>query len=232
MDTFKYTIVFSKLGYLRFISHLDMIRLFKRAFKRAEIYLKFSEGFNPHPKMTFAQPLSLGQMSICEILDIETKEFYAKEDIVQKLSAVLPRGIEIRSCIPRDDRYKAMASKILWAKYIVQLPKIDNILTRLEEFLRQDEIKSIKKQKKKKGTKEIDIKPLIREYSLVEVDSKKNLEYIEPNALNIMVKLDCGSISNLNPDLLMTTFLRWLEIKEDKKVLEIEDIDIIRIEMG
>ena len=57
---YKYTIVFSKTGLVKYISHLDMLRLFKRAFRRAGIELAYSQGFNPHPKMGFAQPLSLG----------------------------------------------------------------------------------------------------------------------------------------------------------------------------
>ena len=64
----KYVLTFSKSGLIRFTSHLDMLRLFKRGFRRAGIELKYSQGFNPHPRMGFAQPLSLGYLAEAELL--------------------------------------------------------------------------------------------------------------------------------------------------------------------
>ena len=68
----RYVVKFYKEGVLRYISHLDLLRLFKRSFKRVDIKLQYSQGFNPHPKMSFAQPLSLGYDSRGEYLEIET----------------------------------------------------------------------------------------------------------------------------------------------------------------
>ena len=70
----KYAIVFSKTGYIRYTSHLDLLRLFKRAFRRAGIPVAYSHGFNPHPKMSFAQPLSLGYAAEEELLEFETED--------------------------------------------------------------------------------------------------------------------------------------------------------------
>ena len=74
----RYFMIFSKTGYIKYISHLDMLRLFKRAFKRTGIALEFSHGFNPHPKMGFAQPLSLGYTSLGEYIEFETVEAYKR----------------------------------------------------------------------------------------------------------------------------------------------------------
>ena len=68
----RYVLKFTKSGYVKYISHLDLLRLFKRAFKKTGLTLKYSQGFNPHPKMGFAQPLSLGYSSICELIEYET----------------------------------------------------------------------------------------------------------------------------------------------------------------
>lgn len=64
----RFVLEFSKQGYIKYISHLDMLRLFKRTFKRAGIPLDYSKGFNPHPRMSFAQPLSLGYTSKQELI--------------------------------------------------------------------------------------------------------------------------------------------------------------------
>ncbi len=225
----KYTLVFSKLGYLRFISHLDMLRLFKRAFKRAEIFLKFSEGFNPHPKMTFAQPLSLGHSSICEILDIETKEEYNSDDIKERLNTVLPQGISIISSTKQPEDYKSIASRISWAEYIIELPLNEGLEEKILEFFNMKEIKTLKKQKKKKELKEVDIKPLIREFKIL--DNSEEYPAVKDSALRVLVKVDCGSISNLNVDLLMRSFVSWVK-ERGIEGFDFEDIDTIRVALG
>ena len=79
---YRYYLEFSKTGNIRFISHLDLLRLFKRTFKRSGIELVYSQGFNPHPKLGFAQPLSLGYEGLAEILEFETvrEELEAMEE--------------------------------------------------------------------------------------------------------------------------------------------------------
>ena len=65
----KYVLKFTKDGYAKYTSHLDLLRFFKRAFRKSGIALSYSQGFNPHPKLGFAQPLSLGYASSCELLE-------------------------------------------------------------------------------------------------------------------------------------------------------------------
>ena len=72
----RYVIKFEKDGYVKYTSHLDILRIFKRSFKKTGLALKYSQGFNPHPKMGFAQPLSLGYSSKCELIEfVETDHF-------------------------------------------------------------------------------------------------------------------------------------------------------------
>ena len=71
---FKYVMTFSKTGTICYTSHLDLMRMFKRAFKRGGIKLAYSQGFNPHPKLGFAQPLSLGYEGMKELMEFETVE--------------------------------------------------------------------------------------------------------------------------------------------------------------
>ena len=86
---------FSKKGRAAYLSHLDVMRTFQRAFIRADIHIRHSEGFNPHPKMSIALPLQLGCESICELLDASVLD--GPEDMVAALNASLPEGIRVLS---------------------------------------------------------------------------------------------------------------------------------------
>ncbi len=119
---YKYVIEFSKLGLIKHTSHLDMVRLFKRTFKKANIKLVHSQGFNPHPKMAFVLPLSLGYESTCELIEIETEE--AISDIDEKiniLNFLMPEGISIIS-IKKSNETKNLSGRVVGAEYIIGFP--------------------------------------------------------------------------------------------------------------
>lgn len=209
----RYIIKFSKQGYIKYISHLDMIRMFKRAFKKAEIHLKHSQGFNPHPKMTFGQPLSLGYTSVGELLEIETKEDFEPSVIISKLQEQLPLGIEIISCEKCKENQKGIAGQITEAEYeivISDMPQItvDNITA----FAKSPQIITYKKQKKKKELKEVDIKPLIRKITAKQDNDK----------IFMTTVVDCGSSSNLNPDLLIKALAEGLNLTIPAENVEIQ----------
>ncbi|MEG0292267.1 MAG: TIGR03936 family radical SAM-associated protein [Anaerovoracaceae bacterium] len=214
----KYIIKFSKKGYIKFTSHLDMIRLFKRAFKKSEIRLKYSQGFNPHPKMTFAQPLSLGYSSEGEVLEIETKEEISCTELIDRLQNVMPIGIKILSCDIVNDQEKSFASTVDESTYKIEIEGITNFnLEKIHEFVNQDEIIVKKRKKKRKHEfRDVNIKDKIR-----------NISWENYNDNIIMyTKLDAGSESNLNPDLLLEAFFHYFGI--DKNAV---DIEITRIEL-
>jgi len=88
---------FSKTGRAIYISHLDINRMMTRAVRRAKLPMWYTEGFNPHPYLTFALPLSLGQSSDCEYMDIRIEGDITDEEIMNRLNAVLPEGVKILS---------------------------------------------------------------------------------------------------------------------------------------
>ncbi len=138
---------FEKTGPIRFISHLDLTRAFHRAFSRAGIPLKFSEGFSPHPKFSFALPLSVGTESLAEIADFTLKAGYEapSDHIRQALQAQMPQGIKILSVEEQSGKF----ADIAYAEYRVKLPKADPALCpNLQEAL---EGEVIVKKKNKKG---------------------------------------------------------------------------------
>jgi radical SAM-linked protein len=100
---YKIDFVFSKKGAMRFISHLDLMRLFGRAFRRAEIPVKMTEGFNPHPKFSIKRALKLGLESENEEATIVLKKIISLQEFQEKLQRQLPEGVEIKSAYVQRD---------------------------------------------------------------------------------------------------------------------------------
>ena len=100
----KARIKFRKYGVMRFIGHLDVMRFFQKAIRRAEIPIAFTSGYSPHMIMSFAQPLGVGVTSDGEYFDIELTEAIASEQAVAQLNAVMVKGIEVTGFreIPSD----------------------------------------------------------------------------------------------------------------------------------
>ncbi len=118
----KYIIEFSKLGLMKYTSHLDMVRLFKRTFKKANVKLVHSQGFNPHPKMSFVLPLSLGYESNCELLEFEVeKTELSMIEIKEKMNELLPAGISINSIV-KDENNTNLSGRVKGAEYIIGFP--------------------------------------------------------------------------------------------------------------
>lgn len=211
----QYVIKFSKQGYICYTSHLDMLRLFKRAFKKAGVKLSYSKGFNPHPKMGFAQPLSLGYSSIAEYLEFETETPYKPEELKALMESQMPEGVCIFQCEETGAQKKSMAARTEAAEYILAIPtgsppeKDANTLCR--EFLDQKEILVKKKQKKSKAYKDVDIRSKIRSLNAV----------AEGEVLIFTALLDSGSNSNLSPELLITALVRFLGIKTDRSEMDV-----------
>lgn len=93
---YKVRFIFSKKGILKYISHLDLMRLFMRAMRRADLPLKITEGFNPHPKFSIKRALKLGLESDNEEATVVLKELINAQDFKERLQEQLPEGISIR----------------------------------------------------------------------------------------------------------------------------------------
>ncbi|MCX5697158.1 MAG: TIGR03936 family radical SAM-associated protein [Candidatus Omnitrophica bacterium] len=94
---FKLNFIFTKQREMRYISHLDLMRLFMRALRRADMPLKISEGFNPHPKLSLKRALKLGVESENEEATVGLVRLVRCEDFQEKLQAQLPEGIIIKA---------------------------------------------------------------------------------------------------------------------------------------
>lgn len=223
----RYMLKFTKEGMLKYTSHLDMVRMFKRAFSRADLRLAFSEGFNPHPRMSFAQPLSLGHSSISEWLEFETLEDLEPEDLITRLAPQLPEGMRLLEASRMSKEEKSLASRCAAAEYLIVFPLDESaggdgeaLAKTLSEdggksFLEKTEMPVLKKSKKGPPTT-VDIRGMIRWLRIDVVDTN----------IFMSTSLDAGSQSNLSPELLIRAFQEFygLSIPRDR-------IDVLRTDL-
>ncbi|MEW5899766.1 MAG: TIGR03936 family radical SAM-associated protein, partial [Bacillota bacterium] len=107
----RYRVQFSKEGPARFWSHLDLVRNFERALRRAGLPMLYSQGFNPRPRFSFAAPLPVGMAGEKEYLDLELEQNISPREIFFRLSRVFPPGVRIKEVQPvRDDAPSLMAA--------------------------------------------------------------------------------------------------------------------------
>lgn len=194
----KARIKFRKNGVMKFIGHLDIMRYFQKAIRRAEIPIAFTSGYSPHMIMSFANPLGVGLTSDGEYFDIELTESIASKEALRRLNEQMVDGMEIVSFvqIPDDKKSKGM-SIVAGADYLSSVKNgslPEDLAEKLEAFYAQNEICVVKKTKK--SEKEVDIRPMI--YKLECRDGK------------IYMRVAAGSVQNLKPELVTEAFVRYL----------------------
>jgi radical SAM-linked protein len=106
---------------VKYISHLDLMRLWQRALNRAGVPLAYSEGFNPHPRMSLAAPLALGVTSEAELMDIVLAKWASPQSFTTAVSRQLPAGIEIRQVYNTPLAIPSLQSQVRFAEYTVEL---------------------------------------------------------------------------------------------------------------
>ena len=211
----KYVIRFSKTGYVKYTSHLVLLRMFKRAFKKAELGLAYSQGFNPHPKMGFAQPLSLGYAGRNELIEFETDRPHQTAEILRAMQGKMPQGIEISACYELPPEVKSLAAAADSAEYriwILTEKSEPQLQEDLKKYLLQDEILAMKRMKKTKKEEPVNIKNMIRR---VEISKAGDFAVLE-------ALLDCGSQSNCSPELVIASFCAFAQISTPRNMIEVE----------
>ena len=165
----KTRLIFSKTGDIRFISHLDTMRTITRAFTRAGVALKYSEGFNPHALLSIAIPLSVGSESVCEILDIELDGEPDVKTIPARLNPFFPAGITALEAYPAERKPSEVAWLEVMIKIMYENKPEDKIASAFSGYLTSESI--IITKKTKRGSAETDIVPMMRDISVTEEDN-------------------------------------------------------------
>lgn len=194
----KYRIKFSKYSSIIFIGHLDMMRYFQKAIRRAEIPIAYSTGFSPHQIMSFAAPLGVGLYSNGEYLDIELEKDMSTKEMKERLNATMADGVDILSVkLLPEDAGNAMAS-VAAAGYTVRIrPGHEPAFTfgkDFDAFMAQDEITFEKETKK--STKVLNLKESIFDYR------------IEDNGIYLLV--DASSSGNIKPTMVMEAYYAYM----------------------
>ncbi len=196
----KVRIKFAKSGPMRFIGHLDMMRFFQKAVRRAGIDVAYSEGFSPHQIMSFAAPLGVGLTSHGEYLDLEVKSHSGAEDMKRRLNEVMVEGMEILGVTMLENGAKNAMASVAAARYSVRFrkgcaPSFD-WADRLAAFYQKSSI--MVRKKTKKSEMDLDLKPHIYQLSVLG----------EGEAAGISMLVNAGSSCNIKPALVMGAFLK------------------------
>ena len=188
---------FKKDGISRFISHLDLSRCMTRMIHRQKIPIWYTEGFNPHPFITFALPLSLGIRGLRESMDIKLKDDFNFDTIIDNMNRSLPTGIQIT-----DISKPIMSpSEISYAKFSIYFEsdkiKATELLVQIDSIINKPEI--IVTKKTKSGLKETDIKGYIKDFYSEEFGQ----------GVKLQVTLPAGNKVNINPGLIIDAIYKY-----------------------
>ena len=199
-------LLFHKMGNAIYISHLDLMRVFQRAFKRAGLNLKHTQGFSPRAMVSIALPLSLGSGSACEILDFELvgQEELSCEQIKAKLNRALPEGVRVRECYESDRKIKHLThlDVAIFLEYDAGVPA--GAVEAIAELFGRESLTVTKRGKN--GPVDQDIIPMIFDLKVTEISGRE---------LELTARV-CAQNPSLNPQQIVTAIENELtEYKPD-----------------
>ena len=192
---------------MRFIGHLDLIRAFERAFRRSDLPIGYSEGFNPRQKLAWGPPLSLGIESECELVDVTFERWVKPEEVKTALNTVLPPGLEILDAALGNPQGHSIVEDIKRAEFEVTLDpqayasglKLEQLNAKINEFEKAASIAIVRERSK--GAKSVDLKKLAHSIKL------------DQNMISIV-----GEASN-NGSLKIFELTDWLGIARESMLL-------------
>ena len=216
---------FTKLGYLKFISHLDLVDLFQRTLFQNKVDVKFSEGFNPHPRMSIAYPLPLGIESNSEYMEIYLNSKIDLKDFLIKMNERLPQGIKIVEAKYDDD--ESISNKVKSVVYAFKLlntfydkNKDIDIAKELDKVNAMDIVEI--ERKRKKGKRRIFVKENAKDYL--------NRFELKDNAIYAYIKM--SEQGSLKPALVLDILNNYTDIVMDELDIDLERIGLYQDEEG
>ncbi|MCL2337147.1 MAG: TIGR03936 family radical SAM-associated protein [Firmicutes bacterium] len=210
----RYMICYSKQGPARYTAHLDLMRELERSMRRAKLPMAFSEGFNPHPKLSVAAPLPVGSASLAELAEIEMTRAVEPDLLLASLNDVLPPGLKIRTVTPMDAASPSLMAAVRRAGYLVRLEGAAGTElpgdAAVQSFLALDRVE-IKRCGRDGQEKIRDIRP-----GIVAIE-------ILPAAEGILLRMELmtGSAMNVRPAEAAAAFLRYAGLAFEPADLQI-----------
>lgn len=216
---------FTKLGYLKFISHLDLVDLFQRTLFQNKVDVKFSEGFNPHPRMSIAYPLPLGIESNSEYMEIYLNSKIDLKDFLIKMNERLPQGIKIVEAKYDDD--ESISNKVKSVVYAFKLlntfydkNKDIDIAKELDKVNAMDIVEI--ERKRKKGKRRIFVKENAKDYL--------NRLELKDDAIYAYIKM--SEQGSLKPALVFDILNNYTNITMDELDIDLERVGLYQDEEG
>ncbi len=156
-------VMFEKGEALRHIGHLDLMRTIQRALRRSGLPIKYSNGFNPHLRLSFAAPLSVGVVGLRELMEVPLEDGVTEEAFAQGMNRVLPGCLRIRACRVIDDSYPSLMALVAGSDYRITFPitqESEKALACFEDFMALDSY--IATRRTKSGENPCDIRPFVK----------------------------------------------------------------------
>lgn len=197
--------LFEKTGRAVFMSHLDLMRVFQRGFKRAGLHLTHTQGFSPRPSVSIALPMSVGVESICEMLEFELEDAgLSNMEILQRLNNYLVDGVRVRDIYNNGQKIKYLSFLDCSVYLIYDSGVPEEAVSKISALLGRPSL--IVEKQGKNGVTQQDIAPMIRKFTVVSMDS---------NTVRIDARICCQN-PTLNPALITAAIVRYLpDMKPD-----------------
>jgi len=201
---------FAEEGILKYLSHLELMDVFRRSFRRANIPMAYSHGYNPHPVFSVAWPLPVGMAGKGEYFDLEVIEEIDPVQFCESVNAQLPAGLQIIKARNIDKESSSLMAVINTAVYDIRMEIAGRLKQEqfIEKFLSEERIMVIRKRRNKKD-RELDIRSLIERIGI-----------IQPDLWRFVVRT--GSRSNLRPEELLGALVEYSELIKPVPIINIE----------
>lgn len=199
--------LFEKRGRAKYISHLDLNRTMIRAVRRAGIPIWYTEGFNRHPYITFAAPLSLGFESVGELIELKLTEDMPLDEVTAHMNAAMPEGLRVVETFEAVKKVRELHSAEYEITFSCAAETVCNLLAQTEIL--------VEKKTKKKEFKTIDIRPAFDNATVTPYE----------NGCKMAVTLPCNSENTVNPILFVTALAACVNTSFVAQVLRLRLLD-------
>lgn len=223
----KIRIKFRKYGVMKFIGHLDMMRYFQKAMRRAEIDICYSEGFSPHQIMSFAAPLGVGVTSDGEYLDIEVHQSPATTEALRILNETMVDGVEITGYVKLPDDAKTAMSIVAAADYELSFKEgytpaatVEQFADGIAEYFTKPAQVFITKPTKK-SEKVMDLKQLVYDFQVCEKVREDGIAVV-----SFYLMVSTGSTDNVKPELVLEHLFAAMGLSYDANAIQIHRKDV------
>ena len=218
----KIRMKFRKYGVMKFIGHLDIMRYFQKAIRRADIDISYSGGFSPHMIMSFAAPLGVGITSDGEYVDIEVNSTKSTAESLKALNDTMVEGVEVSGYVLLPDNAKTAMSIVAAADYELsfkdgyEVPADKAVFeAAIEAFFTNAKEVLITKQTKK-SERTMDLKPLVYDFHMTEKEGKPAF----------YLNLCTGSTDNVKPELVVEALFNRMGLEYNPSAIQIHRIDV------